>query len=253
MRQVDKLKSLPENAILVVLDIVALYTNIPPDEAAECVRASLEERPVKEIPTHFLTRMLEIILKYNIFEFGETTWMQDIGVSMGTPPAPSIANIFMARNVDDVIREILKRYNQGSTLIFMKRFLDDIFMVFKGTTKELHDFFHEINQIHPDIKLTMSHTTPNTIKYETNPCDCEEKESVPFLDTKCRIKDNKISTDLYKKPTDKNQYLLTSSCHPAENVTNIPYSLALRITRICSEVSERDQAYQELKEMLLHR
>ena len=97
----------------------------------------------------------------------------------------------------------------------------------------------------------MSHTTPNI--NETQPCKCEKRESVPFLDTECRIKDNKISTNLYKKPTDKNQYLLTSSCHPAENVENIPYSLALRITRICSEVNEREQAYKELKEMLLHR
>ena len=56
---------------------------------------------------------------------------------------------------------------------------------------------------------------------------------------------------LYKKPTDRNQYLLPSSCHPAHCTRNIPYSLALRIIRICSEVTDRDKRLAELKEMLL--
>ena len=46
-----------------------------------------------------------------------------------------------------------------------------------------------------------------------NKCDCEIKSAIPFLDTLCSIKNGKIDTDLYKKPTDRNQYLLPSSCH----------------------------------------
>ena len=48
-------------------------------------------------------------------------------------------------------------------------------------------------------------------------------------------------------------YLLPSSCHVASVTQNIPYSLALRIIRICSEVEARDQRLAELKEMLLAR
>ena len=40
---------------------------------------------------------------------------------------------------------------------------------------------------------------------------------------------------LQRKKTDKAQYLLTSSCHPFHIFDNIPYSLELRIVRICSE------------------
>ena len=47
--------------------------------------------------------------------------------------------------------------------------------------------------------------------------------------------------------------MLPSSCHPATVTDNIPYSLALRIVRICSEESARDQRLSELKEMLLQR
>ena len=31
----------------------------------------------------------------------------------------------------------------------------------KGTTKQVHDFFDKINKIHPALKFTMQHTSPN--------------------------------------------------------------------------------------------
>ena len=36
------------------------------------------------------------------------------------------------------------------------------------------------------------------------------------------------------KPTDKHQYLLKSSCHPSHTKQSIPFSMALRLRRICS-------------------
>ena len=50
----------------------------------------------------------------------------------------------------------------------MKRFLDDIFLIFLGTTEKLHQFFKEINEIHPNIKFTMLHTTPETNMVQQN-------------------------------------------------------------------------------------
>ena len=69
----------------------------------------------------------------------------------------------------------------------------------------------------------------------------------------CKISEGQIVFDLYKKPTDRNQYLLTSSCHPAHCVENIPFSLALRINRICTHTTTRDMRHNELKQMLLER
>ena len=134
----------------------------------------------------------------------------------------------------------------------MKRFLDDFFIIFNGSTKRLHDFFHEINQIHPSIKLTMNHTA---IAGEApgDKCDCEKKSAIPFLDTLCSIKNGKIDTDLYKKPTDRNQYLLPSSCHSKMTTKAIPMSLGLRIVRICSDPEKRDKRLKELKELLFER
>ena len=62
-----------------------------------------------------------------------------------------------------------------------------------------------------------------------------------------------MQADLYKKTTDRNQYLLTSSCHPALVTKKIPFSLALRIVRICSNSETRDNRHGELKQLLVSR
>ena len=74
-----------------------------------------------------------------------------------------------------------------------------------------------------------------------------------FLDTSCSISNNKIILDLYRKPTERNQYLLPSSCHPAHVTNNIPFSLAYRIVRICSDQDTRDKRLEELSKLLLDR
>ena len=40
------------------------------------------------------------------------------------------------------------------------------------------------------------------------------KTSIHFLDVTVSIAEGIIETDLYVKPTDSHQYLLSSSCHP---------------------------------------
>ena len=128
------------------------------------------------------------------------------------------ANNFMARKIDSKILEIIEKYskNTENPLKFMKRFLDDIFLIFTGSTRELHILLQKFNKIHPNIKFTMAHTTPQTENTKKPPCMCIPSASIPYLDTKCEIRGGQIKKDLYRKPTDKKQYLLTSSWHPIE-------------------------------------
>ena len=59
--------------------------------------------------------------------------------------------------------------------------------------------------------------------------------------------------DLYRKDTDRNQYLLPSSCHTKQTTTAIPYSLALRIVRTCTDPQNRENCFAEMKTRLLQR
>ena len=252
LRYVEELNSegkLPKSALLVTVDVSSLYTNINHLDATNTAREALSERETKEVPTELLVRLLELVLKYNLFEFDGEIWQQIIGVAMGSKPAPHVANIFLARKVDEAIKKISLKYGKDALRV-LKRFLDDLFLVFTGTTTQLHEMFNEMNEIHPNIKFTMSHTKPS---HGQNECECSNLDSIPFLDTSCTIKEGKIVLDLYRKPSDRNKYLLPDSCHPQTVVENIPLALSMRITRICSEIATREKRYGELKEMLIER
>ena len=78
-----------------------------------------------------------------------------------------------------------------------------------------------INSIHPTIKF--KHEFSNS-----------SHQSLPLLDVQVHLDNSLIETDLHTEPTDKHQYLLKTSCHPAHTKRTIPFSLALRLRRICS-------------------
>ena len=238
-----------DDDIIVTVDVKSLYTNVPISESLILCREALDKTDNKPELNDFIIKLLELVMTLNIFEFNGELFKQEIGLAMGQKPAPDVANIVMAA-VDVLIKNLAKEnFTTTLALKFYKRFLDDIFMVVRGKCSVLHDFLKKVNLLHPTLKFTMEHT-----KTENN-CDCECKPltKIPFLDTQCQIEEGKMIVDLYRKPTDRNMYLLTSSCHPSQVCENIPYSLALRIVRICSKPEDRDKRLDELKQLLLNR
>ena len=76
-------------------------------------------------------------------------------------------------------------------------------MKWTQSDEELQNFLSRANNLHPSIKFT--HEISNT--------------TISSLDTSSSLSEGVLFTDLYSKPTDTNQYLLPSSCHPP-HVTN---------------------------------
>ena len=145
--------------------------------------------------------------------------------------APSFANLFLAKFEHDALT------NSPYLLHTWLRFLDDIFAIWTEGSDKLKVFVHYLNNLHPTIKFTCSHSLTN----------------IPFLDVMVSLKDGLIQTDLCTKPTDKHQYLLISSCHPTHTKRSIPYSLALRLRRICSDNYTYKQRCKELMDFLVNR
>lgn len=77
---------------------------------------------------------------------------------------------------------------------------------------------------------------------------------VEFLDTVISIdSEGYIKTTLFTKPGKKCTYLSPNSCHPRHVTENIPYSLALRLKRICSYHGDFLLELSKLKDLLLSR
>ena len=108
-----------------------------------------------------------------------------------------------------------EKYISTDTLCDLKhylwwRYIDDIFFLWEHGEEKLRSFINDINKNHPIIKFTAERS----------------KTSVNFLDVTVSITEAIIETDLYVKPTDSHQYLLSSSRHPLYCKIGITYSQA---------------------------
>ena len=204
---------LPSNSLLVTLDVSSQYTNIPHNEGINACDHFLRTDPHNTIPTGTICDLIRMILTMNNFTFTDSHYLQIHGTAMGTKMAPSFANLFLGLFEKNALRNAPF---QPHTWL---RYIDDIFMIWTESPENLKIFIDYLNNIHPTIKFTSSHSPT----------------SVPFLDVNVSLtSDGNINTDLYTKPTDKHQHLLYSACHPLHTKKAIPFSLALRLRRICS-------------------
>ena len=88
---------LPENSILVTLDVTSLYTNIPNKDGLRAAREALfNSRPGTVNPTNdSLVHLLEFVLTKNNFDFDNEHYLQIGRCAMGTKVAPSLATLYL--------------------------------------------------------------------------------------------------------------------------------------------------------------
>ena len=108
--------------------------------------------------SHTIGIILETILKNNSPSFMDKHFLQLVGTAMGTKAAPPYANLFMGRH-EETIREAFIW-----AIPFWKRFIDDIFLIFLGTTKQLQSMKDFMNNLHPTIRFTFEHSTQEISK-----------------------------------------------------------------------------------------
>ncbi|OOZ70928.1 hypothetical protein BOW49_13320, partial [Solemya velum gill symbiont] len=240
---IDFLQKLPEtvtsNATLVSFDIVSLYTNIPHELGIQAVQYWLSKNK-GTIDTRFdqelIIDALKIVLQRNIFYFNGNYYIQKSGTAMGTKMAPTYATLVLGY-LEEILRERMREKYGETFAVYLKnnwkRFLDDCFIIWTENIP-IEAFFAELNNLHPAIKFTMN--TSDT--------------SLPFLDVLVMLKENKIITDIYCKPTDTHVYLNFHSSHPKHTKINIPFNLASRIITIVKDEDLRGKRLAELRTYL---
>ena len=113
------------------------------------------------------------------------------------------------------------------------RYTDDTLMISTEGANTFNQFLNHCNSLNPSIQFEQ--TVSNT--------------NIPYFDVNIILENSRLTTDLYSRPTDRHQYLYYTSCHPRHMKTSLPYSLALRLRRICSN----ETLFQKrIKEMHTH-
>lgn len=211
-----------------VMDIEALYTNIPQRGALGAVKSALE-RSDSQDDHLFILECLAIVLQENYFEFDKSVYKQIQGVSMGAACAPNVANIYMGAFEDRFI------FNKNApffeNIFHWHRFIDDIFFIWRGPEEQLTELILRINLCDPHLKFS-----PNM-----------NRGKIEFLDVWIQVVDQTIEVSLYTKPTARNTLLQYESYHPRCQKDSIPFSQFLRLCRNCTTIQNFDFHAEQLK------
>jgi hypothetical protein len=199
--------------ILFTMDIESLYTNVPLDEGVEIIARFFRENPDSDRPDLSLITLLKLLLTHNDFYFKESKWTQTRGVAMGKIFSGSFANLFLS------VWESKCLSTSTIQPILWKRFQDDVFGVWRGSTETLQEFHSHVNRQHSNMKSSLTYGS-----------------SVNFLDLTIFNDKGHFVYQLFTKPTDSHLLLPPSSHHPPHTFTSI---LFCQVFRICSRSSTR--------------
>ncbi len=218
---------LPKDIILFCFDVVKLYPSIPKREGLSACEEALNYRTCTEIPTKDVMGMISTVLENNNFCFNGKDYLQTEGVAIGSKLGKNYACTYM-RKWDE---QLLHFHQQP---LVYKRYIDDGFGLWTHGEEALQKFQAHANKIHDNIKVILRWN----------------RKRIEFLDTWVISDEGRIKTDLFVKESDKHMYVDSKSDHPNTVKKSIPYGLAIRLKRICSEEADYKRHRAELKYQL---
>ena len=120
---------------------------------------------------------------------------------------------------------------------YFGRYRDDCLALWTGLLEKLELYLMFLSSIDSNLQFTM---------------EVGGNESC-FWDLKLALKDYKIQTTVYSKPTDNHLYLQADSCHHLLSILGTQKEVGLSLRRICSTDQEYNDESKEYKAYLLGR
>ena len=213
-----------ENKKLASFDVKALFTNVTVDGAMEAIEKVLNGVPPDglPIPKADFIKLVKLCLHYGSFTFNDAEYAQHQGLAMGSPLSPVAASFYMEMMENDHFMGII-----GDESCWM-RYVDDVIVITPEDT-DLDDKLARLNDVEPKIQFTI---------------ETEEDKCLPFLDTLIMRTDNGLKFKVYRKDTNKEDYIHYYSAHNGRVKSGVIIGFYLRAYRICSD--------EFLKEELAH-
>ncbi|KAJ1091452.1 hypothetical protein NDU88_004577 [Pleurodeles waltl] len=171
-------------------------------------------------PSEIILDLAHLALTRNYFKFEESFFLQTQGTSMGSTFAPSLACLYVENFERLVVLHDDNPYRDQIKL--WKRYIDDVLLVWTGNKEEALAFSVWLNGANPFLTFTM------TIG----------ENKLPFLDLLIYEHKGGLATEVYYKPTDRNNLLQYQSFHPRSLKDNLPVGQFLRLRWNCSTVAD---------------
>ncbi|NNK28445.1 MAG: GIY-YIG nuclease family protein [Flavobacteriaceae bacterium] len=212
------------------LDVVALYTSIPPQHAIEVINDKLTSnrdlcKPLK--PEH-VKSLLEVILSNTYFKFQGQIYKQVAGLAMGSSVSGILAICVMDRLETGALAA-------SQNIKLYKRYVDDTFIL-TTSREEAENILQLLNAQRPDIQFEIEHPTNNQIS---------------LLDFSVLINpDGTVSFSFYKKAAKRDLFPNYSSSIPTNSKINIARNEIKRIEDRCTSNPDKHRYLQQLDDIL---
>jgi hypothetical protein len=201
-------------------DAVSMYTNIDTDHALAVNAEFLQTSPLCTGALHAaIIQGLEILMRNNNFQFGDTFWHQMEGTAMGTPPALPYATLYFR------IHELEINTKFKPSLLDYCCYIDDVLGAWihhPDPDTDIQNFF----------SFQASMNCFGKLKWEFTPLTKE----ADFLDLVLRITPRGIETRLFKKLLNLYLYIPPHSAHAPGILQGLVIGMTERIFRLTSRL-----------------
>jgi len=221
-------KKIPENHLLLSLDVKSLFTNIPSELVIEAInnRWLYIEKATKITKKEFISAV-KFILDSTYFTFDKVIYKQVFGSPMGSPLSPVLADLVM----QDLERKAIDRLD--FSFPFYYRYVDDILLL--TPADKVDSILNTFNNIHDRLKFT--------VEYETN-------RSISFLDLNLSVHNDVLYIDWFKKATCSGRYLHYYSGHPICHKVGTIYGLIDRALLLSHPIFQQKNLEYVIKVLL---
>lgn len=197
---------LPEGYILVSLDVISLFTNVPIDLVVECIKENWDLLDNGSFTLDKVLQLFNFVVNNSYFNFENIFYQQISGLAMGNCLSPICSDIVMSKLQNTCINKL------SFKVPFFCRYVDDI--ITAVPENKVDEILAIFNSFHHKLQFTI---------------EIENDQKLPFLDTLViRKDDNTIITDWYQKPTFSERFLNFYSQHPFAQKINIINNLKTR-------------------------
>lgn len=200
---------------MVSFDVISLFTSVPLDHFFKLIDKNWDSlAQFTRIPKDFFLKLLKFCLvDNNYFLSNDRFYRQVSGAPMGGPLSPIVADIVMEDLLKTSVNKLIKPPK------ILTKYVDDIFTVMDKN--QVFPFLNILNSYHNNIRFTF---------------ELEKQDCLPYLDLMLLIKDGRIVTNWYRKPTSTDRLLNYLSCHPKHQILNTAKGLVRRILHLSDPV-----------------
>ena len=206
---------------LASFDVKALFTSVPVEKAIIAIKKAIQNSPDVNFPvpkSHFI-QLVELCLDFQVFSLNGEEFQQIHGLAMGSPLSPVAACLYMEMMETDHYFNVM-----GDDVVWY-RYVDDVLLVAPDSL-DLSKKITELNAVERRIQFTLEEETNNTL---------------PFLDVHIERTSGGIRYKVYRKITNKEDYIHFFSAHNRRTKSGVVIGFFLRAMRICSPENLKEE------------